>query len=117
MKEIDLSKFVRKVPIEDTVVFNNNPTEDDVKKASKEGKMIFSNNPSDKTVFEIHLLPCCLKCFVSFFHADLTDDEFKKYILDALKNHEASLKDFMKMNIDIMSEPFVVRVPEDETNG
>ena len=114
MKEIDMTHLFKKVPIEETIIFNNNPTSDDVKEASKEGKIIYANKPSEQTDKDIYFLPWELKIFVVFFDLDLNDDEFKKYILDGLKNHDENITEYVKLQRDLHSKPWFVRVnPED----
>jgi len=87
-KEIDLTKLVSdKLPnIEDTILFINNPTKEDIEKASKDGKIVFSNKPSVATIKMVYELPERLRYFISLLHIDgLSDEELKEYVLQSIK--------------------------------
>lgn len=114
MKEIDMTHIFKKVPIEEMIIFNNNPTHDDIKKASKEGKVIYANKPSEQTTKEVYLLTWELKIFVVFFDLDLNDNEFKKYILNGLKSHDKNIEEYVGLQRELNSKTWFVRVNQED---
>lgn len=77
--------FLEHRSIEDSIIFNNNPTIEDVKKAEEELKVIICNNRNDEIDEMALSLPKNLKYFISLNDEDVDDEEFKKYVFKEMK--------------------------------
>ncbi len=85
MKIVNVTNFIPKRNPEDYCLFIQEPTIEDIKMARDENKTIFSNNPSqffiDKCYAEEFIREKCMDVCIVFFYLDMTDNEFKEYIL------------------------------------
>jgi len=81
------------------VVFNNDPTVDDIKKASKEGYTIICNSPTDEIVYRVDELSWNLKLSILFYdEISMTNDDFEKNIKKIMETKKLS---WIRFGIDI----------------
>jgi len=87
-KEIDMTNLIPKRDTKDTIIFNQSPHISDIEKARDENKVIICNSQSNYTLSLIEGLPDDLKMYVILFDKQMSDSEFKEFILKQIEKEE-----------------------------
>lgn len=86
-KVIDMSHLISEKDLTASIMFNRNPSFNDIEMAKHLDRFIFCHNPSQSVKDMIDGLSDDLKCYIHLFETPLSDREFEDHVEESFKGN------------------------------
>lgn len=91
-KEIDLTRVIKERPVHEAIIFNNDPTLNDIEEAFNNDQIIIFNNAVknlDSNTIEsfIESIPDDHRNNIAIFFIPMKQEQFEKYIIDGFSKN------------------------------